>query len=325
MTRASRLQLCIVGCCLAVVLHSGAAGGEVKPSQPLLSDAGSQLSGSSLEYLETLDIVVVVDNSSDMVDEVRSFEDYFFINLVAPMIAYGVDTRVIVVSRHGDSAQSSICFEAPLSNIPPGGCTIPPPQPGINDIFKHYSVEVGSHDAWCLLISTFDGTVPDEFGLAPTGWVDWLRGGALKVILMVSNDGVLCGAYDDDDSVPGGLSTAAEIDSDLLALSPLYFGTGLKRNYVVHSLVGLAEYTVSGEPWPPSAPVTASSCAGAMSAGTGHQATSVLTQGLRYPSCSTDFYDVFLIRVHQDTIQRLPFFADGFESGDTSAWSSVNP
>jgi len=318
MTHPFRVWVCVVGGCLALVSQGGSA----------------DFRSSNVEYLglpdgqgftPAVDIVVVVDNSGSMGLEILSLEDELYDHLVGPLITGGADARVIVVSRHGDNAGESICFEAPLSSVPAGGCASPPAQPGITDIFKHYSVEVGSHDAWCLLMSTFDGTTSDEFGLAPGGWIEWAREGALKVVLMVTDDGVTCGVYDDDDSVALGTAAATAIDSDLLALSAPHFGTMSNRSYVVHSLVGLMENTIPNVPWPPTAPVTASSCGTAVSAGTGHQAMSVLTKGMRFPICLTTEYDTFLNHVALDTANRLPIFSDGFESGSTTEWSMVMP
>ena len=47
------------------------------------------------------------------------------------------------------------------------------------------------------------------------------------------------------------------------------------------------------------------------------------TGGLRYPVCSTAIFDTFLDAVSSDTLSRVPIFADGFESGDTSGWSAT--
>jgi len=304
-----------------MLLPGAAADGEITSKDSVAVDTGD---GVALETVATnvvLDIVVVVDNSGSMGLEIATLQDELYDHLVGPQIASGVDVRVVVVSKFGDLPSESMCFEAPLSSIPVGGCGSPPALPGNTDLFKHYSVEIGSHTAWCQLIDTFDGTVPDEFGLAPGGWVDWLREGSLKLVLMVTDDRVVCGSYDDGNSVPGGTSAAASIDMDLLALSPLHFGTSSNRTYVVHCLVGVDSLGVL----PPTSPVSAVKCFSAMDPGTGHQAMSVLTEGLRFPSCSTTEYDGFLEAVSRATADRNPIFTDDFESGSSSAWSSSSP
>ena len=325
MTCFSRTWACAVGFCLLVQLHGAPVSAATRsvPSRPL--DSGGSPPSTKAVSQRALDIVVVVDNSGSMGPKISSLEDELYDHLVALQIADGVDTRVIVVSKHGDNASESVCFESPLSSVPGDGCSTPPLQPGITDIFKHYSVEIGSLDSWCLLISTFDGTTPDEFALALNGWSEWLREGALKLILMMSDDGVMCGSFDDGDSIAGGAAAAAAIDVDLTTLSPLHFGTSSNRNYVVHSLVGLVANAPPSEPWPPSSPVKQSICPGAVSAGTGHQGMSILTGGLRFPVCSTTDFASFLEDVSEDTTLRIPIFSDGFESGNTTAWSSAIP
>lgn len=274
---------------------------------------------------DLVDLVVAIDNSASMGTEISALEAELYVDLVAPLTDQGIDVRVIVISRHGDDVSESVCFEEPLSSVPAGGCSPPPVQPGITDGFKHYSLEIGSHDLWCHVLDTFDGTTPDEFGLAPSGWSSWLRDDALKVFLAVTDDSVLCGSYDDGDSIGDGATTAAAIDEDLAGLSEVQFGTTDDRTYVVHALVGIEPNTVPTEPWPPTSPINDSSCLGAVDPGTGHQGLAVLTDGLRFPVCSTDDYDAFLGDVASDTLARLPIFTDGFESGDATAWSGSTP
>lgn len=322
---SGRVCVCVVCSCLLVVSHGGLIEGETVSFQFPLEKIEDRLPSKQGDYQRTVDIIVVVDNSGSMGLEILSLQETFYDHMVAPQIGDGIDVHVIVVSRHGDNASESVCFEEPLSSIPAGGCDNPPNLPGITDMFKHYSVEIGSHDSWCLLMDTFDGSVPDEFGLEPLGWSVWLREGALKLILTVSDDGVTCGTYGDGDSIAGGTAAANAIDADLLALSPLHFGTTSHRNYVVHSLVGLDSYTVPDEPWPPSDPMTTLTCVTAIASGTGHQGLSILTEVLRFPVCSTTEYDQFFDAVSLETIALVPLFSDGFESGDTDVWSSVAP
>ncbi len=315
----------ITAVCVAAAMSYGVWGHTAtRPdTSPVFDSAGHHKSTKS-SPLKALDIIVVVDNSGSMGTIIANFQIEFY-NLVAQQIADGVDVRVIVVAKHGNIATESVCFESPLSSVPSGGCATPPVQPGITDLFKHYSIEVGSLDAWCLLISTYDGTTPDDFGLAPTGWSSWLREGAFKIFLVVSDDGVMCGSFDDDNSVAGGSAAAVAIDSDLLALSSPHFGTSLNRNYVVHSLVGITANAIPDDPWLPTSPVTTSQCPGAISPGTGHQGMSVLTDGLRFPACSTNDFDSFMDAVSEDAGKRIPLFVDGFESAGTGEWSSTVP
>lgn len=312
-------------CVTSVMLCTIGAGATLDSaeSSPLELSAGNR--STKAIPLRSVDIVIVIDNSSTMGAAISSLQNELYDHLAAPLDADDIDVRVIIVANHGDLASESVCIESPLSSVPPGGCTNPPVQPGITNAFKHYSVEIGSLDAWCLLISAYDGTTPDEFALAPAGWSEWLRDGAFKVVLVVSDDGVMCGSYDDGNSAAGGATAAAAIDSDLLVLSSLQFGTSADRNFVAHALVGLAANAPPEEPWPPTSPITASTCAGAVAPGTGHQGLATLTGGLRFPVCSTGDFDDFFDAVAVDTAGRVPIFADGFESTNTDAWSMTVP
>jgi hypothetical protein len=77
-----------------------------------------------------------------------------------------------------------------------------------------------------------------------------------------------------------------------LALEPRQFGTNLDRKYKWHSIVGLPEYTSHLEPWPADEPIQTGTCGGESEGpGTGFQGLSVLTGGLRYPSCNNENFD----------------------------------
>src|SRR5690606_17538041 len=83
--------------------------------------------------------------------------------------------------------------------------------------------------------------------------------------------------------------------------SPEQFGTAEERRYRWHSIVGMAEKAAEAgavpEPWFPDEPVTVERCGEmgeSVGAGTGFQQLSVLTGGLRYPSCRYEnFNSVF--------------------------------
>ena len=123
MTCSSRMWACAVGCCLLVQLHGAPVSAATRsvPSRPF--DSEGSLSSTKAVSQRALDIVVVVDNSGSMGPKISSLEDELYDHLVALQIADGVDTRVIVVSKHGDNASESICFEVPLSSVPVGGCS----------------------------------------------------------------------------------------------------------------------------------------------------------------------------------------------------------
>ncbi|MEN1728343.1 MAG: hypothetical protein AAGJ52_07870 [Pseudomonadota bacterium] len=263
--------------------------------------------------LPLIDLIIVIDNSGSMGNEILNLQNRLYDDLVGPLLDAGVAVQVIMVAKFGDLPSESVCIEEPLSSIPTGGCATPPAMPGNTAIFRQYSVEVGSQNSWCLLQTTFDATLPDEFGLAPTGWQDWLQPDSYRVILMVSDDGVNCSPYNDLNTVAGGATAAAAIDTDLLALSPSDFGSAGKRNYIVHSLVGLEDNMPGTAPWPPTDPVISTICFSAVDPGTGHQSMSTLTGGLRFPLCRTNDYSVFFRMIVESIYPLAALFRDRFE------------
>ena len=241
-----------------------------------------------------VDIIVLIDNSSSMTQEIVGVQSNINKNFATILDASGLDYRVILVANHGPAVgQQSVCVEAPLSGIPAGGCAVPPAQP-VNNAgkFYHYSTEIGSTNSWCKILSTFN--VADTFNLAPTGWSEWLRPEASKAFIEITDDGVNCGAYKDLDSVAGGVAAAALFDKDLLALSPSQFAdtAANTRNYRFYSIVALAYNNPPTAPYQPMDPILTAKCPTAAKPGTGHQALSVLTESLRFPLCDTTSYDV---------------------------------
>lgn len=242
-----------------------------------------------------VDIIVVIDNSGSMTEEIVGVQNNINENFATIIEASGLDYRVILLANHGTASPGqSICIEAPLSGIPAGGCATPPAQPVNNPPkFFHYSEEIASRNSWCKILDTFD--TPDKFNLAPMGWQEWLRPEAFKTFIEITDDGVGCSfngkTYQDTNNVVDGTSTAAVFDADLLAKSPAAFGTAAERNYAFYSIVAMEANNPPTTPWPPTEPVTTGECPTAANPGTGHQALSVLTNSLRFPICDTTSYD----------------------------------
>ena len=101
--------------------------------------------------------------------------------------------------------------------------------------FFHYDVEIGSHDPLSKIVDTYNA--PDGCGLAPGGWSQWLRPGATRYFIVITDDGPM--------SKPGKINpntwTAEHFEAQLFALSPARFGDASERAYTFHSIVGLAE------------------------------------------------------------------------------------
>jgi hypothetical protein len=251
-----------------------------------------------------VDIILFVDNSGSMTEEITALQSGINDALIGPLEAGGVDYRVILISTHGDVDVESVCIEEPLSGIPAGGCAVPPAQPVFTDRFYHYSLDIGSRNGWCQLLNSFNAS--DGFGLLPNGWGHVLRPDALKTIVALTDDEVFCtlGAtiYDDLGTAAGGEAAAAAFDAALMALSPVHFGTSGNRRYVAHSIIGMTQNSPAAEPYQPDAPILTSSCPTAVQPGTGHQALSTLTGGLRYGICETSAYNGILSSLAQSAI-----------------------
>jgi hypothetical protein len=254
-----------------------------------------------------IDVIFAIDNSPSMDDEIAQVEARLNQDFAQIMADSGLDYRVILVSRYGQvgvpvgASKNPICIGAPLGKT---DCSDPMATRLENgERFFHFSAAVDSHDAWCVLLGGFNQ--PDEFGdtarpgwapLARHGYEEYLRKDAFKVFVVVTDDDASCDyggtTFSDGTTVSGGERAAVAFDSALLNLSPEQFGTPSKRNYVFHSIVGLAENAPGMGAWPATAPMQMGRCdVGSEGPGTGYQALSRLTGGLRYPSCDSQDFD----------------------------------
>lgn len=268
--------------------------------------------GSSVATLKKkpVDIIFVIDNSGSMQGEIAQVQQRINEDFAQIIEDSGVDYRVIMVSRYGDLSTSvgnsdyPICVSSPLgghncSNPIHQGVAHNPPH------FYHFSTDVGSRDGLCRLLQGYSNA--DELAsdyrawtpVAPTGYRELLRADARKAFVVITDDRVSCSyggySFNDYNTVSGGHNVAAAFDAALLALSPEQFGTAAERNYVFHSIVAMSEYSPATSPWPASEPVQTGECwPGAQAPGTGYQGLSVLTGGLRYPTCrNSDFNAIF--------------------------------
>jgi len=223
---------------------------------------------------QPVDIIVVIDNSGSMQDEIDAVEQNINVNFTNILQASGVDYRVIMLSRHEKQGrQTSICVTAPLSAN--AACPPTPDRPAFSERFYQYSLKVDSLNSLVLMVDTIDGTAEDEFGLGPMGWGAWLRPAAAKVILEIT----------DDDSTQ---MTAADFVAKLTAKSA-QFGTVAAPAFVFHSIIGIGEKPQVTEPWLPNEEVQTSLCTGNSDTVENHgpvyQELSKTTRGLRFPLC----------------------------------------
>ena len=228
-----------------------------------------------------VDIIVVIDNSGSMQDEIDAVEKSINVNFTNVLQTSGVDYRVILISRHEKKGrQTSICVTAPLSGN--NACPPTPDQPAFTERFYQYSLKVDSLNSLELITTTYNATMPDEFKLAPMGWSAWLRPTASKVFLEIT----------DDNSTT---MTSAAFDAKLLALSPENFGTAAHRKYTFHSIIGIGEKPTPTDAWLPTEALQTSLCTGngdtVENPGPVYQELSRLTGGLRFPLCQFNAFN----------------------------------
>jgi hypothetical protein len=250
---------------------------------------------------EPVDIVLVLDNSGSMADELAAVEQNINVNFAAILAQSGIDYRVILISRHrrdvrdeaGESS-TSICVSSPLSNAT--DCDNQG-RPAFSDHFFQYSVKIESTNSFDVLLDTFappfdNSGREDKFDQAPDGWSAWLRPNAKKVFLEMTDD-------------------AAEMAStsfvaQLTALSPEAFGTPDAPRFVFHSIVGVVEKDPPTAPYLPDEPLVDERCVGNASdvenAGAPYQELSRLTGGLRFPLCQFDGFDVVFRTIADDVV-----------------------
>ena len=235
-----------------------------------------------------VDIIVVVDNSSSMTQEIAAVERNINQNFAAILGTSALDYRVILISRHGLNTSYRICIAAPLSGA--DSCTPPPAKPVNSARFFHYDVEVASTNSLSLTLSTY--TKSDRNNFTTNGWSEWLRPGAFRVFIEMT----------DDDSA----MSVADFEAGLFALTPAAFGTAESRNYVFHTIAGLKQNTPATAPWLPTDPRQTTKCTagtGAQKAGLVYQDLSILTGGLRFPICEYDSFNAVFQKVAEGVVQ----------------------
>lgn len=261
---------------------------------------------TTLALQPKLDLIFVIDNSGSMGQEITALQSSINSELAQVLTVAGIDYRVVLVAQHGPVVpDESVCIEAPLSTIPAGGCAAPPVDPGNNPpTFFHYNTPVASHDAPCKLLASW--AQADSQGRFPAGLQALLRTDASKFIIPFTDDGIACTydgvSYSDANTAAGGADVGAALDAALLALSPAHFGTDTQRRYRFQSIIALAEKNPAApaDPWLPADPITISECPTAADPGTGYQALSQLTGGLRFPICSDTLIGNFFQQIAQD-------------------------
>lgn len=258
---------------------------------------------------QPVDIILLLDNSGSMSDELEAVEANINVNFAAILANSDVDYRVILLSRHreeprDDSGESStsICVQSPLSGL--GDCGSAE-QPVPSARFFQYSTKLESTDSFDVLLDTyappFSSDRDEKYEHAPFGWSAWLRAGAKKVFLEMT---------DDDEDMP-----IEEFMGALVDLAPEHFGSDpAAPTFVFHSIIGVVEKAMPTAAYLPDEPVQTETCTGndndVQNAGESYQELSRTTGGLRFPLCQFDAYDVVFQRIAEDVVQTRAIACD---------------
>ena len=239
-----------------------------------------------------------------------------------------------------DSAYS-ICVGGPLSTLtcPASSSAATPAVANNPPRFYHHSTDIGSNNMWCRMLGSFDR--PDPYptarsgwsAVASNGWGAFLRTQAFKVFIGITDDspnrsGVSAGRRCDNMRGSDGLvgsndqTGANNFDTALRTLAPTQFGAlGGARNYAWYSIVGMqGNATVNPAVLTPMDPIVTTCCNAAggqgscggdgapagdgAAPGEGYQYLSVMTGGLRYPSCYNSNFNAVFNAIAQGVIDR---------------------
>ncbi len=256
-----------------------------------------------------VDIILTVDNSSSMDGEIRAIVERINVDFAQILDDSRVDYRIVLVSRHGpigldanDCDDHGICIEPPLA----AGMCMPREAPMPTERFRHYSVCIDSTDSFEKLARTFDRDPPGwaggflrsayfdaaddqvELDDAPNGWSEWLRPGATRVFLEITDDN---SDVDHEDFVAWMYSKEAR-----------YFGTEESPNWVFHSILGIEENDPADAPYEPDDDIVDQQCDGGSGTGRDYQQLSIDSGGLRFPICNNDSFDAVFNAVAMNVI-----------------------
>lgn len=269
-----------------------------------------------------VDVIFVIDNSGSMSEEIATVRSNIDRDFAAIIANSGVDYRVIMVSRYGTDA-TGVCIEPPLGGA---GCAGGLAKTN-GERFFHYDQEIGSNDALCQILDTFDRP---EGKRAPRGYQQWLRPEAVKAFVLVTDDNARC-TYRDaqiqllvgaDDSAP--FTDALAFHAALREKSPEQFAL-----YQFFSIVGM-QGTGGDMPAPlfPHEPLDKRACASAPGPGLSYQALSIATDALRYPVCEGLSFDAVFHALAESVIKtslaECSFQLPVVQTPQTLLLSSVN-
>lgn len=273
-------------------------------------DAAACATGND-EILPTpVDIIIAIDQSASMIEERDAVRQNINANLTSILDASGIDYRVILI--HGN-----FCMDPPLGD--PNDCY------GSNlPTYFRSDHDVNSSDALTVILWSFEGYVKsantcDRVSNPAVMWSDKLRYEAFKVFIAVTDDDPSsfdcayatatctdncsgcanncsgycprhhCPTYADSPAAWGG----GDFPTELYNLPGNMFGTAQEPRWIFHSIVGVDQLYQPNDPVTSLNNVCAYAGNTAETSGVEYQKLSVLTGGLRFPSCDTDYSPVF--------------------------------
>jgi len=273
-------------------IDTGNTGGSAA-SDPSANPTCATVSAAATRIMVPVDIILVLDNSGSMEDELDAVEKNINVNFANILQQSGVDYRMILISRHrkaerteSEEASTSICVNSPLSGL----ASCPAGKPVNSERFFQYSIKVESENSFDRILSTYNQK--DQFDLTKIGWSEWLRPSAKKVFLEMTDD-----------------NAAMAVDSfvhKLTALEPANFGSADQPNFVFHSIIGIQEKAPATSPYAPDEQIQTATCSGSgdtvANAGVGYQELSRRTGGLRFPICEFSAYDTVFSTIASDVV-----------------------
>jgi len=220
-----------------------------------------------------VDIIFAIDQSGSMGDDIANVKSNIN-SLSTELNKTGLNYRVIMIAGYntssvdGDgnprstSSTYQVCVPSPL-----GGATCG----ASSSRFRQSNINVQSWDALKIIAQSYDSTASGVV------WKDFLRTGAAKVIIPITDDNSVAGT-----GTYYGIS-ATDFDTRMLSKPGYPFGTKSKRNYVVYPIMGAPAY-----------PAETPKCGtNAVNEGPEYVALAKLTKGKWFPICLTNFAPVF--------------------------------
>ncbi len=277
----------------------GGSGGILSGGGGSSGDAGACATASDEVVPSPVDVIITIDQSASMGEETQGVISNLNTNLVNILQQANIDYHVI--------------FVAGVTGLPTG------PE------YFQAQAPVNSSDALTLLLWTYDGNYKsantcDKVPKPEVKWSDKLRYESQKVFIAVTDDDPTsfdcahatasctsnctgcannCSGYCPNHQCPTFADQPAawgggDFPTELYKLQPAgMFGTAAEPKWVFHSIVPVDKQYAPTDPVTPLSQVCDSNGNTGETSGVEYQKLSILTGGIRFPSCDTDYSPVF--------------------------------